>query len=392
MRPAPPAIDLGLESTVWDLDDDLVDPAAAQLNVAVPMKEKDDVPWPHGRTPAGQELDVPGSEVERALGLSPASGWLTAPLYFWSARGALRRLRGEATDAEVRLEEAEAARDRLLGELAGALRSKLDGSDRFRAPYDRIDQHVRIAAEARSSVAHADTQSESGLSQVDVELESAKATVTLRTRDAAERRALAEGGQRDLARLRAAHQRHLIERRNVVSRAQETAGPGSEMPPELAGRFLAVEEQIKRAEAELGTLTETQKQLDTRLRAAEDEERQALAHVRRIEGKREGLILAHQGTLGDLNDTLRTAEQGLARALADVGLAIVELHGEVPVDEGVRRQVLECDKSVLARALELERLRRAAESVDVEAYQRGRMVLIGALALSVLLVGWLAVA
>src|SRR5690606_31969730 len=50
---APPGavLDLGLESSAWDLDDELGDPRAAQLNVAVPLPAKDDGPWPTARTP-----------------------------------------------------------------------------------------------------------------------------------------------------------------------------------------------------------------------------------------------------------------------------------------------------------------------------------------------------
>jgi len=392
VRPGPPTLDLGLESTVWDLDDELGDPRAAQLNVAVPMPAKDDVPWPVGRSPHPEDLDIADGEVDRALGLPSAPGWLSSPLYFWAARRALGRLASEIEQAAAQLEEMEGARDRLLGELARAARPKLEATDRFRAPYDRVDDHARVADDAKVALGRADTQSETGLAEVDVELESARATVALRTRDAAERRALAQGGQRDLARLRAALQRHVIERRNVVSRAQETSAPGSEMPPELAGRFLAVEEQIKRAEAEVAAVEGGQKQLDLHLRAAEDEERQAVAHLRRIEAKREGLVLAQQGTLGDLNEILETSEKNLERALAEVGLAIVELRGEVPIDEGIRRQLLGFDAEVATRSVELERLRRATSGVDRDGYARGRAVLIGVALALVLALAWRALA
>lgn len=391
MQPVPPALDLGFDSTAWDLEDELGDPRAAQLNVAVPMKHEDDLPWPTGRTPQAEDLNIAPAEIERTLGVPPVAGWLQSPLYFWVTRRALARLRREVDQAEQLLTQAESDRDAVLAALGQSARSKLEGTDRFRASYERIDQHARALEEARQAFGRADAQGESGLAQVDVELETVRATVTLRTRDTAERRALERGGQHDLARLRAAHQRHVIERRNIVARAQEVSAPGAEMPPELAGRFLAIEEQIKRSEADLQTAQDGYKQIEAQLRSAEEEERRALAHVRRIEGKREGLVLAQEGTLGELSEALRTAEQGLSQAHRDVGLAIVELRGEIPVDEAVRRQLLGFDAAVLGRAIDLERLRRAAESVDRSVYERGRMLL-AVVVVSVLVgIGWLAV-
>lgn len=388
-RAATAGLDLGLESTVWDLDDDLGDPRAAQLNVAVAMPKKDDVPWPVGRTPRPEEIEVSSLEITKTLGLPVADGWLSAPLYFWAARGALGRLQAETRRAEGQLAEAERERDGVLATLARSLRPTLSGTDRFRAAYDQIDQHLRVVDEARTALGLADAQGETGLAQVDVELESAKATVGLRARDAEERRAAAGSAERDLARMRAAHQRHVIERRNIVTRAQETSGPGADMPPELAGRFLAVEEHIKRADADLQIALVGHKQLESQLRLAEEEQRRALAHVRRIEGKREGLVLAQQGTLGGLSETLQTAERGHDRALAALGLAIVELHGEVPVDEGIRRRLLELDKAAATHAFEVERLVRARAAVDQDAYRRGGILLGVAALVMLVLLGWL---
>lgn len=388
---APPGavLDLGLESSAWDLDDELGDPRAAQLNVAVPLPAKDDGPWPTARTPLPESLSVSAADIERTLALAPPGGFPSSPLYFWSARGALRRLETEAAQAVRQLTSAEHERDALLAELGQALRPTLAKLDRFRAACDQVDQHERVVREARAALGQADNQGETGLAQVDAELESAKATVVLRMSDAEERRQAAEGAERDVARLRAAHQRHVIERRNIVARAQETAGPGANMPPELAGRFLAAEEQIKRSEAELNGAMEGHRQLESQLRLAEEEQRRALAHVRRVEGKREGLVLTQQGTLGDLNETLQRAERGYQEALAGLGLAAIELRGEVPVGPEVRGRLLDLDRTVTTRALALERLRRAQASVDLVAYGQGRLVL-GLIALVVLvLLAWL---
>jgi hypothetical protein len=385
----PPALDLGLESTVWDFDDEFADPAAAQKNIVVAAPSKDELPWPSCRTPIAEDLNFTQEDIAQAFGVPPPSGLLSAPGYYWSARRALGRLAREVALLASQLEAEEAVRDGLLGELARASRPRLQGSDRFVAPYDRVDRAAQVAEDARAALAGADARGESGLSQIDVELETAGATAALRTRDAAERRGLAGGGERDLARLRAAVQRYAIERRNIVARAQETSTPGAEMPPELAGRFLAVEEQIKRGEADLAIAQAAQKQLDVQLRAAEDEERRALAHIRQIEGKREGLILSQQGTLGDLNEALERAEAALVAALAEVGLGIMELRGDVPVDESVRKQLLAADASIANCALTLERCRRARESIDTSAYQEGRAILIAGAVLSVSLLVWL---
>jgi len=387
-RPPPPTLDLGLESTVWDLDDELGDPRAAQLNVAVPMKAADDVPWPGARTPNPADLDISVAEIERARDLAPPSSWVQAPLYFWSARAVLRRLAAELATAEQKLTQAERQRDDILAELARGVRPKVEGSDRFVGPYELVDRAERAVLEGRAGLARADAQGETGLAAVDVELETARGTILLRTRDTAERRTLAEGGQRDLARLRAVHQRHVIEKRNIVARAQETSAPGTDMPPELAGRFLAVEEQIRCSEADLEAAQRTQKELEQRLRLAEEEERRALAHAQRIEGKREGLVLAQEGTLGDLNHALMGAERALLRAQADVGLAIVELRGEVPVHEDVRRRLLELDRTLTTHSTDAECRRRAAEGIDRAAYERGRIMLVASLVLALAAIGW----
>ena len=69
--------------------------------------------------------------------------------------------------------------------------------------------------------------------------------------------------------------------------------------------------------------------------------------------------------------------------LADVGRAIVELRGNVPVAATVRAALLRADEQVKTNALACRTLELALDSVDLDVYRLGRAIWV-ALALLVL--------
>lgn len=379
---------LDLEAIGWDLDGDLTDAASLQLNVALQVSESDDGPWPLGRTPESANLAVPLGDAARKLGVERPTNLLGTAAYFWKARRAVQRLSREARLREVELQSAEDARARALAGLAEGLRPSLEGRDRFAASYDLVQRHAEAVRLAEQALEQSETRGGRGLLQLDAELETARSTAMLRNRDAEDKRVSKENGARDLARLEAQAQRLQIERRNVVALARERAGPGQAMPPELAQRYLELEHQLEALQRQIATAAEIQKKLDTSYRTAEDEEHRARADLQRLEARKEGLLVSQQGTALELREELERARAEYRRVLAGVGLAIVELRGEIPVGKAVREELLHHDAAV-SRAVEaLELVRHAVRAVDRETYARGKWIVAGAISAAILALGW----
>lgn len=372
---------MGNEVDLGDgLDDlDFGNAAAAQLNVGLPEREEgDDVRWPLGRTPEGDELAVNASEAQQVSGFGPPPrAFLGTPLYTLRVYRALGPLRGKEREAEKLLREVEAARDEMLAELATEQRGELQTSDRFASLYAQIAKHEQNIKLKKRDLEMADVEGAQALrnAQASIDTLNAERLVKARARD--EKRVVMEEAERTMKRYQAALRRIQIEWRNIEARAAKSAG--REMPAELDAALDVLEQQQVRAKADLDDSIKQLREVKKQLGEAEDDVRVAVAHVEAAEGKKEGLLIASEGEIAERSRTLDRVLFERLEALAEAGRAIIDLRGQVPVKPSVRSNLLAADERVVAAARHLALVRMAAGSMDRDAYGTGRAVWIAGL-------------
>lgn len=385
--PAAPAMvgEVDLGEGLDDLDFDGA--AAAQLNVAIPMPSaEDDIPWPTGHTPYGDELAVDPQDVARVAGFGPApTGIFQTPLYAMRISAALRLLREQHHGAKQRLASLERSRDERLAELAEEKRPSLEGNDRFSGLFssiDRYDEEIRLKKRA---LEHAGVGGAQALSELQEKMDRLAVERSRRERARNGRRAVLEAADEALNRARAAVKRLDIQWRNIEQRAKQA--PGEDASDEFEAQLDLLEAQLGPAKASLEVAKEQRRQAAVHFENAEDELRVCVAEMQRCEGEKEGLLIAHEGEVAHRSGDLDSAVAERHRELASAARAILDLRGEVAVSADVRRELLAMDRGVREAALELLTLERALHSMDKSALETGKAIWIGAiLALFALLV------
>lgn len=368
------------------LDDlDFGGAAAAQLNVGLPEREEgDDVPWPLGRTPVGDELSVSAREAEQMSGFGEApKSFHEMPLYALRVYRALAPLHAKQKEAEKLLGDAEDARDEMLAALAEEKRRELEKSDRFAPLFEQIAQREQSIKLRKRDLEMADVEGAGALREVQAEIDSLNVERLLKAKVRDEKRAVMETAERAMKRKQAALKRIQIEWRNIEARAAKREG--THMPDDLNAQLDVLEQQQLRAKADLDSAIKEFKDVKKLLSDAENDVRVAVAQVQRAEGKKEGLLMAYEGDILERSRALDRALLEKLQELANVGRAIVDLRGQVPVKGAVRSHLLAADERVAAAARQAEVVRRALGSMDADAYGTGRAVLIGGIVVLLLL-------
>ncbi len=392
-REAPPDLssfgNLGMDLGAAGFDLDAEMSGNALPPIAEAPREEEEGPFPTARTPAGEDFHFDAGQLRAASGFGPApSSIFTTPVYFLRVSAGLRQLAASAKERSARLGELEAARDRILGEFAESKRAELSEKDRFVGLYREADDFVGHIAEAERVVAALDQSGAAELAALEAELEVARAEASAAERARAERKDTEARGQANVDRAKAAIRRVEIEMRNVADRARQVVKPGELMPPELGARYLALGEDKKRLEPDFERVRAEQKSLVRASERAEDDHRRTLALLGAIEARKQGVMMAHEGDMKAHVEALELARSGQKEAIAKVGRAIVDLHGEVPIPREVRQALLACDTAIAAAARELELVVRAKATLDTTAFGQGRAVLVGAALLSLLSLLW----
>jgi hypothetical protein len=381
-------VDLG-----GDLDDlDFGGAAAAQLNVGIPMPEKgDDVPWPTGKTPWGDELAVDPQDVQKEAGFGPIpDGILQSPMYALRVTLALRELREKARIAKERLLSIEQGRDERLAVLAESKRPELETNERFNSLFDNVDRHDDEISKRRYALQHADVEGAQALRDTQLKIDELSAERLFKQRIRDEKRAVFDAADQKVRRAEATLKRVDIQWRNIERRAAQF--PGQNMPVELDNQLDILEVERKRETENLDFAKKQRKEFAVDLENAEDDLRVTVAATQRAEGEKEGLLMAYEGDIARHSREFDEAVWSKQKELADAARAILDLHGEVPVAGTVRKDLLLDDEAVREAALAAETMTRALQSMDESAYSTGKalwimagLVLISLLVLSAVL-------
>jgi len=372
-----------------DLGDDLDFGGAgsAQLNVAVPMAQEDEVPWPTGKTPEVDEIDVDEEEAAEISGFGPPPlGIFNAPMYFIRVRLALGELNDKVRLAKQGVVALERSRDERLGRMAEEKRAELAGKERFSSLYSNIDKFDAKIVEKRGVLKVADIEGADELRDITAKMD----TLSVERREKEKVRDLKKATfdqcELQIHRARAIQRKVGIARRNLDEQKQAGYDFGVvsyEIRLEAQEREeLAAEQEAKQCLADRGRFARE-------LEETEDEVRRVVADTQALEAQKEGLLMTLEGEIAEhsrsLDDVVLRRETGLA----DAARVILDLRGDVPVDAQFRREMLEVDANVREAFAEYQTALAALGSMDERTFQLGKSVWVGlgVLFVLVLLIG-----
>jgi len=391
-RPSAPPRELGLISDDWSLGLDelggMGSARAAQLDVSVQLPKRDEVPWPVGRTPFDDELDVSTEAVARAgFGPAPKAFWGT-PSYAWRVMRKQAKLSAQLLEAQSALRRVEATRDQKFGALAQFKRAEIGTQERFSSLYVQVDESAQALKDKTKELESLNEQGAADLRSAEQKLS------VLHTRHShleTERegvRQRVDAQNTHLLRQNAAVKRLQIEERNLTTRFENDTIKEAQYrlhAADLAHRTELSAQEVRESTAQLS-------RLKTELAEADQQLRLAAADLQRQEGTIEAHLITLEGSGAEKSRSLGELKATHSRQLSAIGAAIVELRGQVPVDEGTRSELLLLEGQVKEAALAYRTLQLAQDSVDRAALRLGRGLWVAAgLALIILIVRWLAV-
>lgn len=363
--------------------DGLGDQQAAQMEVAVPAQEKETVGWPSCRTPTADEVSISSGAIEQDSGLGPPPEhfWAT-PAYAVGVLNCLRQLAQKQSFAQKALQQAEASRDDQLGRLAEANRLALAKNDRFENYYAEMDRLAGEISHRRTALAGTDAQAAANLAQLQEEVEGHLERQRVCQEAQKEKQQAVDANAVDISRLEASLRRLEIEERNLHDR-EERSGPQSRS--EFDVKFSALEDERHALEEKLEHARRRRKELALVLRKATDDWNLAAAERQTSENKREGLLVALESELYDDSRALDHAAQLHQEARANLGRAIIELKGQVPVPASARLALMDADALVHKAATHRYALAATKDAIHTPSVVKG----LSLLALTAISLGWL---
>lgn len=341
---------------------------AAQLDVAIALPKRDeDGPWPRGRTPFDDELEIGADSVRRVgFGLAPDGIWGT-PAYALRVGRRRPRLTTELSEATSQLQRREHLRDERLAVLAEFKRPELMRQERFAELYAQVDACTADLQDKTREIEALDRRGSNQLQHGENQLSILKAkSVQLEAAQALVRERV-EAQQTHLARLTAALKRLHIEERNLTQRFENDGIAEADHRhglAEIAHKTDAIQREIEQGNLEAEALKRE-------LQAADNQVRIALAEQQHQEGAMEAQLIALEGEGAERTRSLSELKATRTRLLADIARAVLELRGQVPVEAADRNELLTIDAQVRDAALARRKLRLALDTLDRSALRSG---------------------
>lgn len=336
--------------------------------------------WPTGRSPESASLTIDPVEVRIAAdyGAPPATLFAT-PVYavrVLQRRGSLRTRLERASDA---FSQAERARDELLVSAIQDLRGKVllvEGGEELFAPVLEIE---RLALERRSALAGTNEEHDRRAAEIE------RGANALR-QEAVENRAHVEQAAAELTRKKerydraaAKKKRLYIEIRGILDASEKSGGA---LSPARSSRIAELESDVAAHNPELERSAHDVNVATSAHDAAEAEGKRIARRLAEADRVRKALDEEFQKQIGVRTEGVSESERQRAEALAEVMRRLLASHGRfVEIPRDVLDAIQRGDDTVAQKALELEKLVRAIDSYDQNAYQRGLVVMGTALAL-----------
>ncbi len=358
-----------------DLDDlgDLAVSEASALELAVAARNVGSVKdpaqlWPSAVTPARIELHPEQLRRVSPFGESPEHLFQT-PVYAWLVYQQQTKLKHDASEAQRRLEQAEAERDASLANWLFAARTALAQDERFACMFEAVAAEEQDLAVAKSDLER--TQAEVARDQQEYasagsELSSAHETAAAHCQVES---ALCADAERALAREQAKRKRIDIEAR-----------------ADLGVNAATLNTRIADADRAIWDASERLELCRQNLSAAQRKHEAVRLELRRFEDRKDRVgreVSHHQHRV---QQDLAAMERLLTQKKADIGRAILALRDRRCIDDPTRELLLHYDAEVLRLATEYQCLLGVMNTFDRQAVKRGLQLSIGTLGLGLLLV------
>lgn len=321
-------------------------------------------------------VEVDPFEVAATADFGPAArGWLDAPAYAWRVRQRRAALRGEVDRLRQQRAEAEQAKMERLAQLVRVVQKLAAPSDQAKAllaPLAALDQTAaaRDAALKGVSASYAESVAEIDTKIAALEDEQAKLEILVQSAQAElERR----GESR--ARAEAKSKRVDIELRAAHEAARVAAGPNAKLvPPEIAPRIVALEEEKAVRAAELKPLAAAFSSAEQELHERETPVREVRHRIASLRAERQKVEDTSARQLAVRSEGVQQVERERLLAYAEVARQLLTTcTDEVPIEH--RALAAQATELVASRSHDLEKHARALASADPAAERRGLILI-----------------
>ena len=321
-------------------------------------------------------VEVDPFEVAATADFGPAArGWLDAPAYAWRVRQRRAALRGEVDRLRQQRAEAEQAKMERLAQLVRVIQKLAAPSDQAKAllaPLAALDQTAaaRDAALKGVSASYAESVAEIDTKIAALEDEQAKLEILVQSAQAElERR----GESR--ARAEAKSKRVDIELRAAHEAARVAAGPNAKLvPPEIAPRIVALEEEKAVRAAELKPLAAAFSSAEQELHERETPVREIRHRIASLRAERQKVEDTSARQLAVRSEGVQQVERERLLAYAEVARQLLTTcTDEVPIEH--RALAAQATELVASRSHDLEKHARALASADPAAERRGLILI-----------------
>jgi hypothetical protein len=341
-----------------------------------PVREAGPI-WPTGTSPDPASLEVDPLEVGITSDFGPApTNVVFAPGYALRVFLRRRELRAQIAELGATFEVAEKARDELLVALAEDVRAKAANDEELAKLFAGVSAVEEVARTRKANLVGVSTEYD----ELSSKLEEARAVTEVAATESAKtiehtRATLAER-RRVLDRAEARKKRAYIEIRGILDLVEKSGGgPSAPQTAKLDELERAVAAQKPELDAAAAAVADT----EATLHEAENGERELAKQTRELERQRRALDARFKKQLGVRTGGVSDAEKDRALSLAAAARKVLALRGrDADIPKATLERIVQGDRVVLERALELEKHVRARNAYDVSAFKRGVAIAAGA--------------
>ncbi len=337
--------------------------------------------WPTGVTPEPDSALIDGALVRplRSWGDPPKTWWQT-PFYALQVYQGHRDLLGAVNPITAELRQVEAKRDQCLTALAMQLRSMLASDPRFAPALQALQATEAVCDIAQTQLQRLQTQSSSELQAVEQAIATTETHVTeLQAALLAAQQALGSA-ETDLQREQARIQRLKIERRNI----EQVPGKNPNKERRLAELSQQATALLPTADACNGLVQSRR----TELKQAEAQVAQKQSELANLKLRRTALERSMNSSVTSASTAMTQACEQQTTVLADLGRAILQTKGQVPVADAPLDELMHYDDAVTTLCQRKRLYLAALESYDHGAVKRGLQVTALVVALLVIACLW----
>jgi hypothetical protein len=346
--------------------------------------------YPAGTSPNPEDIDIDPVDVDvfAGYGRKPASPVL-APAYSWHVFRRKRELKAQLATSDQRITAAELERDRLLSRAVEEQRPRIEKNERFGKLIDDLKKVEDQQAERSRALEGANAEYGAEVGKIDAETAKLDAQAHKLEAERAARQKNVDACAEVAARANAQYKRVAFEARALKNAAEKAEAQGQKLDPSaqlsaLAQKAAPLTAQAQKAEAALN---------DARAKVAEIEElkRRLTSERGKLQKQRKEIDKRFEPVLGLRSEGVQAVDEQKLAIFAEIGRAVMSLHGGIPVDKTTLEAIRKADAAVLDGYYQQKLRLLALDGYDRAAFKQGAQIIAaaGALLVALLMVGLL---